>query len=99
MPQVRRSGSAAHTHALRIQAAYFNIAIGHIDTPAPGRDFAGTLTSDRQGGLARNQFDTRQVASHLKRDTGSCIERRSEEHTSELQSLMRISYAVFCLKK
>src|SRR3546814_2150409 len=25
--------------------------------------------------------------------------RRSEEHTSELQSLMRISYAVFCLKK
>src|SRR3546814_9728625 len=28
--------------------------------------------------------------------TGCC---RSEEHTSELQSLMRISYAVFCLKK
>src|SRR3546814_9923769 len=27
------------------------------------------------------------------------IEDRSEEHTSELQSLMRISYAVFCLKK
>src|SRR3546814_1866912 len=27
------------------------------------------------------------------------IENRSEEHTSELQSLMRISYAVFCLKK
>src|SRR3546814_8668294 len=27
------------------------------------------------------------------------IYRRSEEHTSELQSLMRISYAVFCLKK
>src|SRR3546814_6226537 len=29
----------------------------------------------------------------------SGIEERSEEHTSELQSLMRISYAVFCLKK
>src|SRR3546814_1538909 len=28
-----------------------------------------------------------------------CERRRSEEHTSELQSLMRISYAVFCLKK
>src|SRR3546814_6326562 len=27
------------------------------------------------------------------------LEHRSEEHTSELQSLMRISYAVFCLKK
>src|SRR3546814_6553805 len=34
--------------------------------------------------------------------TGTAIDRnefRSEEHTSELQSLMRISYAVFCLKK
>src|SRR3546814_8265964 len=31
---------------------------------------------------------------------GPCTHRpRSEEHTSELQSLMRISYAVFCLKK
>src|SRR3546814_3183223 len=29
----------------------------------------------------------------------SDVRRRSEEHTSELQSLMRISYAVFCLKK
>src|SRR3546814_6162314 len=28
-----------------------------------------------------------------------CSESRSEEHTSELQSLMRISYAVFCLNK
>src|SRR3546814_7722856 len=27
------------------------------------------------------------------------VQQRSEEHTSELQSLMRISYAVFCLKK
>src|SRR3546814_4272566 len=34
-------------------------------------------------------------------DTGPLLRRlpRSEEHTSELQSLMRISYAVFCLKK
>src|SRR3546814_4204111 len=31
--------------------------------------------------------------------TGDEIHTRSEEHTSELQSLMRISYAVFCLKK
>src|SRR3546814_2403352 len=29
----------------------------------------------------------------------SALEHRSEEHTSELQSLMRTSYAVFCLKK
>src|SRR3546814_2045763 len=31
--------------------------------------------------------------------TGFKLKQRSEEHTSELQSLMRISYAVFCLKK
>src|SRR3546814_5988567 len=35
----------------------------------------------------------------LGRATRSGFKRRSEEHTSELQSLMRISYAVFCLKK
>src|SRR3546814_3341746 len=34
-----------------------------------------------------------------KRRSGACWPSRSEEHTSELQSLMRISYAVFCLKK
>src|SRR3546814_5884344 len=33
------------------------------------------------------------------RQHGVGQDRRSEEHTSELQSLMRISYAVFCLKK
>src|SRR3546814_8051243 len=33
------------------------------------------------------------------RSVGGGAARRSEEHTSELQSLMRISYAVFCLKK
>src|SRR3546814_3707813 len=35
---------------------------------------------------------------HIDR-TGQATLYRSEEHTSELQSLMRISYAVFCLKK
>src|SRR3546814_7868894 len=47
--------------------------------------------------------DSRQEVPHLHihicggQDLGRMI--RSEEHTSELQSLMRISYAVFCLKK
>src|SRR3546814_6623708 len=35
----------------------------------------------------------------LPRHPSQLYEFRSEEHTSELQSLMRISYAVFCLKK
>src|SRR3546814_18682770 len=38
-------------------------------------------------------YRQRQPQDHQRPD------RRSEEHTSELQSLMRISYAVFCLKK
>src|SRR3546814_12665636 len=36
---------------------------------------------------------------HEARLTDVVVAGRSEEHTSELQSLMRISYAVFCLKK
>src|SRR3546814_9709199 len=42
----------------------------------------------------RRVYDTARGAYYAK-----CIMDRSEEHTSELQSLMRISYAVFCLKK
>src|SRR3546814_1847987 len=38
------------------------------------------------------------VPNAALRDIGN-VKIRSEEHTSELQSLMRISYAVFCLKK
>src|SRR3546814_5770722 len=48
----------------------------------------------KKGGPARHQA-RRWVLKLLGLDA----EVRSEEHTSELQSLMRISYAVFCLKK
>src|SRR3546814_4964495 len=53
------------------------------------------------GGLGRGagdlerQFVVLQMDAHL----AAMDQLRSEEHTSELQSLMRISYAVFCLKK
>src|SRR3546814_3214176 len=61
---------------------------------------------DGGAGAAARRGDPRQRARH--RDPGGGQRRRrghgdrglrSEEHTSELQSLMRISYAVFCLKK
>src|SRR3546814_9815106 len=39
------------------------------------------------------------IAVVIKRHGFWFVQTRSEEHTSELQSLMRISYAVFCLKK
>src|SRR3546814_7337614 len=44
--------------------------------------------------------DEKGTRSHARRlSAAACRAHRSEEHTSELQSLMRISYAVFCLKK
>src|SRR3546814_2783628 len=50
-----------------------------------------------------NRDQRSKSASSLTRAPGNLASRkfhgRSEEHTSELQSLMRISYAVFCLKK
>src|SRR3546814_5480708 len=39
------------------------------------------------------------IFDSIARHDDFCLLERSEEHTSELQSLMRISYAVFCLKK
>src|SRR3546814_9388845 len=48
---------------------------------------------DLDGDLAETPAGTAQQQD----DDGGAV--RSEEHTSELQSLMRISYAVFCLKK
>src|SRR3546814_8717940 len=49
-------------------------------------------------GLSATDFEIEfKVADHVTKYDD--IMDRSEEHTSELQSLMRISYAVFCLKK
>src|SRR3546814_5903622 len=64
---------------------------------------AGTAYADLCGepGWMREMIDAHQDATKASgaRITFSCGFDRSEEHTSELQSLMRISYAVFCLKK
>src|SRR3546814_5801795 len=42
--------------------------------------------------------DFRMLSARIERQLNRAREMRSEEHTSELQSLMRLSYAVFCLK-
>src|SRR3546814_7913527 len=50
----------------------------------------------------RTQLSGKWPSAEFSRSIGDVIrqaESRSEEHTSELQSLMRISYAVFCLTK
>src|SRR3546814_17143154 len=54
----------------------------------------------RNGVGAEDAARRGQVQRHAFRRAGTAaVKIRSEEHTSELQSLMRISYAVFCLKK
>src|SRR3546814_3626068 len=47
----------------------------------------------------RTPFDGQQRPYKARNRKSGGQQQRSEEHTSELQSLMRISYAVFCLKK
>src|SRR3546814_1506408 len=76
--------------------------IGYVQ----GRDIpAWSVQLDRwieglAGDAVEGWSDTDKLAM-VEHDTIARIAslRRSEEHTSELQSLMRISYAVFCLKK
>src|SRR3546814_2461736 len=54
--------------------------------------FYGSGQGQSHSGISRGAFNDGSAWFQLSR-------LRSEEHTSELQSLMRISYAVFCLKK
>src|SRR3546814_4714125 len=63
-----------------------------------------TRPAHHAGGLALPVVERQQAALGLAIVFFGCFQRRrtrarSEEHTSELQSLMRISYAVFCLHK
>src|SRR3546814_8074877 len=65
--------------------------ISHLAAPD---DFLNVLPDQRSGSVQRRRgfCNAKLRPNHLGHG-------RSEEHTSELQSLMRISYAVFCLKK
>src|SRR3546814_1227309 len=62
------------------------------DVPGDRRQSRPTCGSAQAAELCRTEARLRHLPSPR-------IHARSEEHTSELQSLMRISYAVFCLKK
>src|SRR3546814_2913736 len=54
-----------------------------------GQDIAADIRADKRSA---------QCGGRIAADAAQSAGQRSEEHTSELQSLMRISYAVFCLK-
>src|SRR3546814_1850547 len=79
--------------------------------PVVGKDRKGHLPLSHKDGLPLGERQRQSAGQSCRtryrsrpsprRRSGEGAERcrRSEEHTSELQSLMRISYAVFCLKK
>src|SRR3546814_5049977 len=75
------------------------------DLPAHSSAWTGwksTPDCGSRGGPAGLPLAARPEACRIRRSrfpNSIHRQRRSEEHTSELQSLMRISYAVFCLKK
>src|SRR3546814_10707685 len=75
--------------------------IGHGDFLKLGKP--ATLGTEQIRRVMRNRtgVDLRVILNHGEHGKIKILrfEHRSEEHTSELQSLMRISYAVFCLKK
>src|SRR3546814_10760615 len=59
----------------------------------------GATTRRFRAGTGAAVAALKSVRQRQRRPAWEPSQRRSEEHTSELQSLMRISYAVFCLKK
>src|SRR3546814_8720253 len=67
------------------------------NTVVDERDIAYAGLDDRA--FAPDDLWARGIVRAEKPAPALLLARRSEEHTSELQSLMRISYAVFCLKK
>src|SRR3546814_2357907 len=89
--------------ALAVAAFALSPAIGAVaDLVSGSRDSQGVSLRDLGsiGSFTPANADPRLAASYAKAVSQSNHTfRRSEEHTSELQSLMRISYAVFCLKK
>src|SRR3546814_4226830 len=95
---ITRHRSAATRRAGRRRVR--SVAAPGGSSVAEGEDQGGlvalALAAHPVGGAADQIARQQQVAVVLEHGLGA---RRSEEHTSELQSLMRISYAVFCLKK
>src|SRR3546814_4491975 len=85
--QLRRQGPAFADPGLLFEACHQIDGVEVAGASAPSHDIGG----DRDGEVG--------LACPRAADQHDIAARRSEEHTSELQSLMRISYAVFCLKK
>src|SRR3546814_8578179 len=99
---IRRPPRSTRTDTL---FPYTTLFRSHLDELSPGEVAARTDPGDemlREPDVLRIRAPGRPVGDAILREPQSehpLLQHRSEEHTSELQSLMRISYAVFCLKK
>src|SRR3546814_10502602 len=78
------------------QDSHHRTQYDHDDRRARGTQRGAVL---RDGGAPTLHQGFSVAGEGLATASLRCSSTRSEEHTSELQSLMRISYAVFCLKK
>src|SRR3546814_1260739 len=94
----RSEKGALYKHSIRFDiASYFN-SIYHHDLAHWFESKTGVSAEDSAGfGKYCREINAGRSVDFLPQ--GIYPTKRSEEHTSELQSLMRISYAVFCLKK
>src|SRR3546814_1067459 len=72
---------------------------GHTCEVPEAGDFLTLRVGAAEAVIVRGADGVVRAFHNTCRHRGSRICQRSEEHTCELQSLMRISYAVFCLKK
>src|SRR3546814_7007335 len=87
---------------LRFVTGFFVLSLGAaVYTVNPWRpdDWLAVLVTVLGGIMALEGALILAMGDRFLRFARWLIGRRSEEHTSELQSLMRLSYAVFCLKK
>src|SRR3546814_9668174 len=100
MGQVLQGTYALPTVLQRERVSLFSTDPGGQQLPGRCLHVAPLWRKSRSGAGACQDVD--HFAGVPSRETAraaSRVDLRSEEHTSELQSLMRISYAVFCLKK
>src|SRR3546814_4702487 len=93
---IRRPPRSTRTDTLFPYTTLFR-SIDHSRVATPSARQTPAISSKRPVGIARPPG--RPTAEIIAFVSLTWISLRSEEHTSELQSLMRISYAVFCLKK
>src|SRR3546814_10687896 len=88
---------ALQSFARRFDADHLDLRI--VQEGVEQADGVGAAADRRDQHVGQAAFQFQYLLARLPADDRLEIAHRSEEHTSELQSLMRISYAVFCLKK